>query len=251
MRRRVADGVRRQLSSPTTWFAVALFALIAGVGFVTTLRVFLDSSSQALAAPPLRPINVTQQLVRPFLLYVGMAALLALPMVTAGAFKQTDDVHDAGNAALAFVEPRQVYDSFVRMLAVYAVMLVTSMPLVAVLFLFGAPEIAPIATGYLGLMLFGTAFVSVAVFVARLAQDPMAAGIATTAVSVCVIAASWLARSGDSAAQTFFEHLSVGDGLDDFARGVINGRAVVWCAALVVLGFLLARRASSATDAQG
>src|SRR5919106_1307095 len=76
----------RHLTSPTSWLIVGLFALLAGVAFVTTLDAFLDESSQALLTPPPEPINVNQLLIRPFLLQIGMAALLVLPLVPARAY---------------------------------------------------------------------------------------------------------------------------------------------------------------------
>ncbi len=44
--------VRRQLTSPTSWLIVGVFALLAGGVFVTTLIAFLDRSSQVLSVPP-------------------------------------------------------------------------------------------------------------------------------------------------------------------------------------------------------
>ena len=54
-------------------------------------------------------------------------------------------------------------------MAVYAVMLVASLLLVLALFVFGAPEWGPIASGYLGLLLIGAAFIAAALFISSLA----------------------------------------------------------------------------------
>src|SRR5207244_1329832 len=79
-------GIRHRLLSPRNWFIVGVFALLAGGAFATTLAAFLDQSREALSTPPPEPINVNQLLIRPFLLQVGAAALLVLPLVTAHAF---------------------------------------------------------------------------------------------------------------------------------------------------------------------
>src|SRR5688572_33296015 len=73
----------RQLTSPATWLIVALFTLLAGLAFVSSLNAFLDASVEALSAPPARPMNANQQLIRPFLVQVWIVALLVLPFVTA------------------------------------------------------------------------------------------------------------------------------------------------------------------------
>ena len=209
----------RQLSSPTSWLIVGLFALLCGVAFVTTLGAFLDQSTQALSAPPVEPININQLLIRPFLLWVGIAALLVLPLITA--------------------RPKA---TFAGALALYAVMLLAPLTLVATLFLFGAPEWGSVATGFVGLLLMGAAFISAALFISSLATSPMAAGFATFAVALMLVAAAWLARVGTPDAQPVFRYLSVGEGLDDFAKGVIDTGHVVSCLTITALGLFLTRQ---------
>ena len=214
----VGNEVRRQLGSPTSWLIVALFALLSGVAFVTTLNAFLDQSSQALSAPPPEPININQLLIRPFLLWVGMAALLVLPLATARA-----------NA------------TFAGTLALYAVMLLAPLALVGALFLFGAPEWGSVATGFAGLLLMGAAFISAAMFISSLATSAVAAGFATFAVSLMLAAAAWLARAGTPGAQPVFRSVSVGESLDDFAKGVVDTGHVVSCLTITALGLVLTR----------
>jgi ABC-2 type transport system permease protein len=236
--------VRRQLTSPATWLIVGLFALLAGGAFVTTLSAFLDQSSQALSAPPLQPANINQHLIRPFLLQVGLIALLVLPLITAPAYLQQ---RRAGTLELAQPSPvvnlQTVLATFVGTLTTYAVMLLASMALVAVLFAYGAPEWGSIATGYLGLMLTGAAFISIALFISSLATSAVAAGIATFAISLMLVAATWLARSGAPAARPVFRYLSVGEGLDDFAKGVVDTGPIISCLTLIALGLFLTLRA--------
>ncbi len=212
-----------------TWLIIGLFALLSGVAFVTTLNAFLDQSSQALTAPPPQPINVNQLLIRPFLLRVGMAALLVLPLITA-------------RAASSGRPARPVVATFVSAFAVYAVMLLLSLVLVAALFLFGAPEWGSIATGYLGLLVMGAAFISVGLLISSLATSPVAAGFATFALSLMLFAAAWLARTGAAAAQPVFGYFSAGDALDDFAKGVVDTGHLVSCLTIVALGIFLSQR---------
>lgn len=214
----VGREVRRQLGSPTSWLIVGLFALLSGVAFVTTLNAFLDQSTQALSAPPPEPININQLLIRPFLLWVGMAALLVLPLATARA-----------NA------------TFAGTLALYVVMLLAPLALVGVLFLFGAPEWGSVSTGFAGLLLMGAAFISVALFISSLATSAVAAGFATFAVSLMLAAAAWLARTGTPDAQPVFRSVSVGESLDDFAKGVVDTGHVVSCLTITALGLVLTR----------
>jgi gliding motility-associated transport system permease protein len=234
--------VRRQLASPTTWLIVGVFALLAGGAFVTTLSAFLDQSSQALSAPPSQPMNVNQLLIRPFLFQIGMAALLVLPLITARAYTQDRRPGTLEPIQPAVVNLQMVLATFVGTLTVYAVMLLASMALVAVLFVYGAPEWGSIAGGYLGLLLIGAAFMSTALFISSLATSAVAAGIATFAISLVLVAATWLARSGAPGAQPVFRAFSVGEGLDDFAKGVVDTGHIVSCLTIIALGLFLTLR---------
>jgi ABC-2 type transport system permease protein len=227
----VGHEVRRQLGSSASWLIVGFFALLSGIAFVVTLNTFLDLSTQALSAPPAEPININQLLIRPFLLRVGLAALFVLPLITAR----------ANTASQPAASRRTVVASFVGMLALYAVMLLASLAPVAALFLFGAPEWGSIATGYLGLLMMGAAFISVALFISSLVTSPVAAGFATFAISLMLTAAAWLARAGTAGAQPVFRYFSAGEVLDDFAKGVIDSGHVVSCLTIIALGVFLAR----------
>ncbi len=226
--------VARQLSLPGSWLVVGLFALLAGVAFVTTLDRFLEQSSEALSGPAAQSIDVNQLLIRPFLIQVAMAALLVLPLITARAWPQ-----DRRSVAPV----RVVLATFAGTLTLYAVMLLASLALVALLFLYGAPEWGPIASGYLGLLLAGAAFISAALFISSLSTSAVAAGVATFAVALMLAAAAWLARSGAAAAQPVFGYLSVGEGLDDFAKGIVDSGHLAWCLTIIAIGLFLSVRA--------
>ena len=229
---RVPMGTR-QFSQPTSWLAVGLFALLSGIAFVFALNGFLDASSQALTAPPPEPLNINQALIRPFVLQVGLAALLVLPLITARAYRQVPQGRSL----------RMALETFLGVLALYAVMLLAPLGLVAALFLFGSPEWGPIASGGLGLMLTGAAFISAALFVSSLATSAIAAGLATFALSAMLAATAWLARAGTPVAQGLFRQVSVGEGLDDFAKGVIDTGHMVSCLIVIALGLFLTRHA--------
>jgi ABC-2 type transport system permease protein len=222
--------VARQLASPFSWVLVAVFALVTGAAFVFNLNAFLDQSAEALTKPPLRPINVNQLLIRPFLLDVGLAALLMLPLLTARAYGTASASPDAAPSPAA---------RLLGAYAIYKVMLLPSMLLVLALFAFGRPEWGPIVTGYVGLLFTGAAFIAVALVLSSLATTPWAAGMATFAIALMLVTVTWLEKSGTPGAQAFFQHLSIGEPLDDFAKGILDTSTSVACVSVIALALVL------------
>ena len=217
------NEVRRQLLSPASWLVISVFALVAGAAFVFNLDAFLDASLDALSAPPSRPVNVNQLLIRPFLIQVGLAAMLVLPIITARAFRTRSAAAQPGSTP----DVASVAGPFIGVMAVYTVMLLASLVLVLALFVFGAPEWGPIASGYLGLLLIGAAFIAAALFISSLATRVVPAAAATFALSLALVACAWLARSAAAGARPAFQRVSIGETLDDFAKGVIDAGHIV------------------------
>jgi ABC-2 type transport system permease protein len=232
-----ANEVRRQLLSPAAWLVVSVFALVSGAAFMFNLDAFLDVSLEALSAPPSRPVNVNQLLIRPFLVHVGLVALLVLPIITARALRN----RLAPMSPASMPEVARVVGPFIGVMAVYTVMLVTSLVLVLGLFAFGAPEWRPIVSGYLGLLLIGAAFISAALFISSLATRVVPAAAATFAVSLALVACAWLARSAAPGARPAFQRFSIGETLDDFAKGVIDAGHIVMCLTIVAVALFFTR----------
>jgi len=240
--RPVAQGVKRQLTAPSSWMLVGVFALLSGGAFVASLNAFLDQSSQALSIPPLQPVNLNQLLIRPYLMQVGLAALLVLPLLTARAHTQpldTDALESPSSSASA--SGSRVLATFAGVIAVYKLMLLTSAVLVGLLFLYGAPEFWTTLCGYLGLLLTGAAFIAVALLVSSLATSALAAGIATFAMSFALATTTWLSWWGAPGVRRVLSPVSVGGGLNDFAKGVVDSGYVVSCLTIIALGLFLTR----------
>jgi ABC-2 type transport system permease protein len=234
---RIRREVQRCLRSAKAWSVVALFAVGSGWAFLRHLERFLDASVQALSSPPIEPVNVNQWLIRPYLLDVGLVALVLLPLLTARAYRREPpaaeaDADSPAPGALA---------TFAGVWAVYKVMLLTSALLVAWLFRFGAPEWRPIVSGYVGLLLMGAAFVAVALFIASLASNAYAAAVATWTLSFALATTAWLAWTGEPTVRAALRHASVGEMLNDFARGVVDSGYAVACLAVAAVALVLTR----------
>jgi ABC-2 type transport system permease protein len=110
---------------------------------------------------------------------------------------------------------------------------------VLLLSLYGSPDIGPIVTGCIGLVLLGAAIGAVGVLTSALtASQPLAAIGGLFAVLVL-----WFAHTGSDAVAVggFLGSLSLSERLRSFAGGVIDLSDVVFFVSVVVLSLAAAR----------
>jgi ABC-2 type transport system permease protein len=97
-----------------------------------------------------------------------------------------------------------------------------------VLFAFGNPDWKPVAVGYLGTLLFGGAIISLGLFVSSLTRNQIVAGVAGFALVLALWVIDWLGQSFGPRAEAVFKYLSMTGHLDDFVKGIIDTKHLVY-----------------------
>ena len=98
----------------------------------------------------------------------------------------------------------------------------------------------PILAGYLGLLLLGGCFISVGLFISSLTKNQIVAGVLTFAVFLLLWIISWFARFGRADGRgPIVSFLSITEHFDDFAKGVIDTKHVVYYLSFITFGLFL------------
>ena len=108
-----------------------------------------------------------------------------------------------------------------------------------VLFLYGNPEWKPIATGYLGLLLMGGSFLSVGLFISSLTKNQIVAAMATFAVFLLLWVINWMSSFVGPTTQAILSTLSLTEHFDDFARGIIDTKHLIYYVSFIAFGLFL------------
>jgi ABC-2 type transport system permease protein len=124
-------------------------------------------------------------------------------------------------------------------LALYSMMLLITLVDVALLAVYGRPEWGWVAGGYLGLLLFGAAFVSLAHVLSAFTRSALIAGMLTFTVSLLFWTIREIVAFAPPAVSLAVSDLSLLDRFDDFAKGVIDIGNLLYYASLVALGLML------------
>jgi ABC-2 type transport system permease protein len=135
-----------------------------------------------------------------------------------------------------------VLGKFLGALALYGVMVALTLIHFGLLFAFGTPEWKPLATAYLGLLLFGGCFIALGLFISSLTKNQIVAGAATFGIFLLLWVVDWIGESMGPTGQAILKYLSMTEHLDDFVKGVIDTKHLVYYLSFIAFGLFLTVR---------
>lgn len=237
--------LRSYFASPAAYVLIGFFAIVYGYFFGTFLYMF-DQQSQRLSAMGATgnvSVNLNQQLIQPLFGNVSVILLLALPLITMRTYAEEKR---SGTMELLLTSPltdlQIVMGKFLGSMGLIAAMLAVTLPHIGVLFWLADPEWKPIATTYLGFFLMAGCFVAVGLFISSLTSNQVIAGFATFAVFLMLWIISWPATFMGPRGQQVLEYLSLPDHFQDFTRGVIDTKHLVYFLSVIAFGLFLTVR---------
>jgi ABC-2 type transport system permease protein len=237
--------LKSYFASPVAYVVIGFSAILFGWFFINLLYYFDRTQMQAgsgFQGP--QAINVNEIMISPLFLNVSVILLFTLPLITMRTYAEEKR---SGTIELLLTSPltdlQIVMGKFLGGLVLYCAMLAVTLVHMAILFAYGNPEWRPIATGYLGLILMGACFLSLGLFVSSLTRNQIIAGMVTFAVFLMFWVVNWIATFMGPTSQAVLNYLSITEHLNDFARGVIDTKHVVYYLSFIAFSLFLTVRA--------
>jgi len=230
--------LRGYFVSPMGWVVMGLFALLFGYFFYAHLSFFVQQSMQSQMGGG--PVNVNQGMIRGVLGNASVIILFLLPMITMRTYAEEKR---SGTIELLLTSPvtdvEIVFGKFLGAVGFYAALLGVTMLNIAILFIFGNPEVMPVVTGYLGLFLLGSSLISLGLFISSTTKNQVVAGAATFVVALLLWIVSWLGSSFGPNTAAVLSYLSITEHFDDFSKGVIDTKHALYYLSLIAFGLFL------------
>ena len=235
--------IRSYFASPIAYVVIGLFALMFGFFYYTLLGLFIEQGMRMMGMQGGPTQNVNEQMIRPLFLNASVLLLFVLPMITMRTYSEEKR---SGTIELLLTAPLTdfhiIMGKFLGAMALYAAMLAVTLVHVGVLFAFGKPEWIPIATGYLGLLLMGGCFISVGLLISSFTRNQIVAVMATFAVFLLLWVINWAGPLTGPRTQAVLDYLSITNHLDDFTRGIVDTKHLVYYLSFIVFGLFLTAR---------
>jgi ABC-2 type transport system permease protein len=232
--------LRSYFASPIAYLVIGFFALLYGYFYAVMLAYFVRAGMNMGQMGQQPAMNVNQDMLRPVLQNVTVLLLFVMPAITMRTYSEE---RRSGTIELLLTSPltdfQIIMGKFIGALALWAIMLVVTLPHISLLFVYGHPEWKPILTAYLGLLLLGGCFISVGLFISSLTSNQIVAGMVTFAVFLFLWVITWIGSFSGPTVDKLTSYLSIVDHLDDFGKGVVDTTHLIYYLSFITFGLFL------------
>jgi len=245
--------MRLYFTSPVAYVVLTIFLVIAGWFFYNIFAFFTLASMQSAMNPAMaREMNVTDSVMRPLVSNISVILLLLMPLVTMRLFSEE---RRSGTIELLLTYPVRdgavLVGKYLAALALYALMLALTLLYPGIVVYFARLEWGPLVTGYAGLLLMGGTFIAVGIFASSLSENQIVASITTFGILLILWVIGWSADYVGGVWGKVLQHLSLIEHNDNFAKGVLDTKDVIYYLNFIALALFLTLRSLEARRWKG
>jgi ABC-2 type transport system permease protein len=235
----IADKeLRSYFASPIAYILIGFFLLPFGAFFYLYLTAFVKQSLQQAQFGG--AMNINQSVIRYVLQNASVIILFIMPMITMRTYSEEKR---SGTIELLLTSPvtdvEIILGKFFGALGLYAAMLSVTLIYIGILFVYGNPEWRPVAAAYLGLLLMGGTFVSLGLLISSTTSNQIVAGVVTFVVFLLLWIIGWFADTAGPTIGPITSWLSITEHFDDFSKGIIDTKHVLYYLSLITFGLFL------------
>ncbi|MFZ2956366.1 MAG: ABC transporter permease [Candidatus Ozemobacteraceae bacterium] len=212
--------------SPVAYIVFASFLLITGYLFALVL------------------INSKLATLEPMLANAAFILLLASPVLTMRLISEERRSNCMELLLTSPISPVEiVLGKFLACFALYLVLILLTVQYPLILSMYAERlDMGPIYSGYIGLILLSTSFISIGLFASSLTENQVVSAMISFAGTLLFWIIGWLKVAFDNPFGEAISQLSVLDRYQQFMRGVVDSGNVIFFVVFTVLWLFLATR---------
>lgn len=231
-------------NSPVFYVVTTVFLIIYSFIFFNILNFFSFQSLQAgqLQAMGMN-LNLNEMVIEPSFHNMSVVLLLIIPIITMRSFADEKKMKTFRLLLSSPVHLREIiFGKFLACMIVVALMILISSYSMVFLFLLGEPELGPVITGYLGILLMAACYVSVGIFASSLTDNQIIAAVLTFGFSLFMWVIGWGAQAAGSTTGQVLQFLSIVEHMERFLKGMVDTSDLTYYLSFILFSLFLCHR---------
>lgn len=232
----IGREMRALFVSPILWVVLVMFLLFNGISF----WILLGFLSQ-----PMAPEGAPMQFFfgGSVLFWLAVLAMVTIiPMGSVASEVRNGTIETLMTAPVTELEI--IISKFLAAWAFYTLLWLPTFVYVLLLMHYGEPDLGPIFSGYLGTLLLGGAFLSIGILMSSLSKNQIVAAVLSFVTYGSLFLLSLMAYlPSNDGRQSFFEYINIWEHMDDWGRGIVDTRHIVYCVTIMAFALFCSVRA--------
>ena len=231
-------------NSPIFYVITTVFLVIYSYIFVNILSFFSMRSMQSGQLQQMGiALNINEMVIEPSFQNMAVVLLLIIPIITMRSFAEEKKSKTFRLLLSSPVHLKEIiWGKFLACMIVITVMVLISSYSIGFLFMIGEPDIGPVLTGYLGILLTAGCYVSIGIFASSLTENQIVAAVITFGFSLFMWVIGWGAQAASSTTGQVLQYLSVIEHMDRFLKGMIETSDLAYYLSFIIFGLFLCYR---------
>jgi len=234
-------------ASPIFYLTGFFFLVLAGYFFYANAVYYgivsLQAAQQASDPQVAAQLNPIMMVYRPLFAVLAIILLFLVPLLT---MRLLAEEKRSGTAELLFTYPLSdwfiILGKFGAALLVYLIFLAFTVSYSIALGFMTRLDWGALSAGYLGLTLLGAAFLALGLFASSLTENQIIAGVVAFALLLLFWIIGWVQELGGGPLGLAAQYLSLLDHYENFTKGVISTRDLVYWGSFIFFFLFLTKR---------
>jgi ABC-2 type transport system permease protein len=234
-------------ATPIFYITGFFFLVLAGYFFYTNVLYYsiisLQAAQQAGNPQVAAQLNPTQMVYRPLFAVLAIVLMFLVPLLT---MRLLAEEKRSGTAELLFTYPitdwAVILGKFLAACLVYLIFLAFTLSFSLALAFITHLDWGALGAGYLGLVLLGASALALGLFASSLTENQIVAGVVGFALLLLFWIIGWVQELGTGGLGKTLQYLSLLDHYDNFTKGVIDTRDLVYCLSFIFFFLFLTKR---------
>lgn len=231
-------------NSPVFYVVTTVFLVIYSFIFFQILTFF---SFQSVQAGQFRGMNVglnlNDMVIEPSFHNMAVTLLLIIPVLTMRSFAEEKKSKTYALLLSSPVHLREiVFGKFLACMTVVTMMVLLSSYCIGFLLVLGEPEIGPIVTGYLGILLMAGCYVGMGIFASSLTDNQIIAAVIAFGMSLFMWIIGWAAQAASAEMGEVLQFLSLVEHMQRFLKGIVDTSDVIYYLSFIIFSLFLTHR---------